>query len=395
MLVQKAPTSLVPKCGACGLFKQCNSPKIEPLGRGRRKILIVAEGPGEDEDKQGKWLQGNSSRVLVDMLRQLKIDVERDCVFTSAIICHPKGGKIEHSQVEYCRPNLVKVIEDYKPEIIVPLGGAAVVSVLGHVYKEHDIGGIARWAGWRIPCQKINTWICPTYHPSYLLRAKHPVADKLFFRHLQAMSKLEGRPWKEVPNYKSQIKVVLDVDKAARLIREMTARGGWAAFDYEANMLRPDSDDFQIVCCSICWRGKLTIAFPWYGEAVVAMKEFLRAKSIKKIASNLKYEERATKAEFGFGVKEWGWDTMIGAHVIDNRPTTTSIKFQSFIHLGTEAYDEHISPYLKAKKGKKENRVKSEIDMTQLLTYCGLDSLLEYKVAVIQRSILGLDMKED
>jgi len=102
-----------------------------------------------------------------------------------------------------------------------------------------------------------------------------------------------------------------------------------------------------------------------------------------KIASNLKVEDRWTRAKLGHRVRNWYWDTMIAAHVLDNTPGITSIKFQAFVHLGQGDYDSHIKPFLKARKESKFNRI-HELDLNDLLLYGGLDSYLEYWVAMKQ-----------
>jgi len=48
------PSSLLPKCGSCGLFKTCESPKMEPYGQGRSRVLVVGEAPGQTEDEEGR-----------------------------------------------------------------------------------------------------------------------------------------------------------------------------------------------------------------------------------------------------------------------------------------------------------------------------------------------------
>ena len=386
---QKAPLYKVARCGLCQLYKTCKSPKMPVSGRGKKKILILGEAPGANEDEQGKPFVGKAGLLLSNTLQRLGIDMRRDCWITNALICRPEGNATPtDKQIAYCRPNVTKAIQELNPEIIIPLGAVAVKSLIAPLWKE-SVGNITRWLGWRIPNQKLNAWICPNYHPSYINRLEKtnqgPVALNLFEQFLESAierTKL-GRPWLETPNYSTQVERIFDEEKAARIIHKMIEKGGRAAFDYETNMLKPDSKEAKIICCSICYEGRKTIAFPWLGSAITAMGEFLRSERVEKIASNLKFEERWTRKEFGHGVKRWSWDTMLGAHWLDNRRGITSIKFQAFILLGMEDYNHHIEKYLHAKGGNKSNKI-DEIEMSELLQYCALDSLLEYIVADIQ-----------
>lgn len=388
----KAPQSMVPKCGACGLWKTCQSPKMVPDGGGWKKILVVAEAPGSEEDKQGIQLVGNSGKHLEQVFRKLGINMRRDCWLTNALICRPPDNKInDQKMVDYCRPNLFKTLEALKPHTIVLLGGTAVESFMGRVWKE-DVGGITRWVGWNIPCREPNAWVIPTYHPSYLLREKNAVLDRFFEQHLSLAVANKGRPWQAIPDERKAVEIIYNPAKAAKYIRHIINEGGTAAFDYETNMLKPDSDKGEILSCSICWEGEFTIAYPWHGEAITATKEFLQS-GVRKVASNLKFEERWSRDKLGVRVKNWDWCTMTAAHVLDNRSDISSIKFQSFVRLGHPPYDEHIKPFLKAKEegGNNANRARQEVNLEQLLIYNGLDSILEYKVAPLQKKEMGWD----
>ncbi|NIS13859.1 MAG: hypothetical protein GWN12_18870 [Thermoplasmata archaeon] len=75
---------------------------------------------------------------------------------------------------------------------------------------------------------------------------------------------------------------------------------------------------------------------------------------------------------------------MQAAHILDNRRGITSIKFQAFVLLGIGEYNARVEQYLESETANSLNRI-AEIDTRDLLLYNGLDSLLEYKVAEIQK----------
>ncbi len=391
--ISKEPVSRVPKCGACGIYKLCKSPKMPYRGKGGRKILIVGEAPGEEEDNRGIQFIGKTGKLLEETLRKFGIDMRRDCWLTNSLICRPPGNATPtDAQIGYCRPNLIKTIEELQPDIIIPLGGAAVSSLIGWVWKE-DVGPVGRWVGWKIPLQKLNSWVCPAWHPSYIARSDHkgranPVAKVIWEHHLSEIAKLEGKPWKTVPQYKKMVEVIYKPKIAAQTIRAFIEYGGFAAFDFETNMIKPDWSDAEIVTASICWNGERTIAFPWVGEAIDAFKEFLSSK-LRKIASNKKFEDRWARRVIGVPVKNWFWDTMNNGHIQDNRRDITSIKFQGFVCIGAESHNDHIKDHLRAEKGHRSNYLLRKIDLEHLLVYNGLDSLYEYDTCVVQRKKLG------
>lgn len=384
---------LIARCGQCGLFKTCNSPKMPLAGEGRRKILVIGESPGKSEDEQGKPFIGRSGQLLQEKLRVYGADLYRDCWITNSIICHPPGDNFKTEEwVVHCRPNVVKAIKDTNPETIILLGGKAIKSVLGWLWKE-DTEGAYRWAGFRIPCQRLNAWICPNWHPSYLFkrqgdREDNPVLEMLFDRYLAAALALRGRPWQTVPDYRKQVEVVLDPSAAGNVLRQMVRRGGRVAWDLETTGLKPDNPDIQIYSCAVCWEGKKTIAYPWHGDAVTATRELLASERVKKIGWNAKFEERHVLAKLGMPVINWLWDGMLAQHTMDNRQGTAGLKFQAFVRLGQEEYDGNVKQYLASSGTNVPNRIR-DANLQQVLLYNSLDALLEFLIAEQQMREMG------
>lgn len=397
--VVKSPTLEIPRCGACKLERNCESPKIEVVGEGRKKILIVGDAPGKEEDRQGVHFIGQPGEYLRDALVDLNIDVERDCWLTNSIICRPHTAQDKNrvptdKEIEYCRPNLFNSINKLDPNVIILLGPVAVNSLIGGVWKEEAGEAIGKWVGWNIPLHKPNAWICPTWHPTHIIKnSDDGVLAKFFKEHLFNAVSLKNKPWpKGPPDYKSKVKVIINPEEAAEEIRAIIRKKPrLAAFDYETSTLKPEGAKARVVCCSIS-DGKTTISYPWHGVTRLATQEFIKDKDIGKCASNLKFESRWTMKEFGHKVVNWKWCTVLGGHTLDNRSGVCGLKFQSFVLLGQGAYDTHISPYLKSVKPgcNEENRTK-EVGLRELLLYCGMDSLLEIEVAKKQMNRIGID----
>ena len=118
-------------------------------------------------------------------------------------------------------------------------------------------------------------------------------------------------------------------------------------------------------------------------EAVTAMAGLLFGDA-RKIGANIKFEDRWVRRMFGRPVRRWVWDTMQAAHVLDNRPGITSLKFQAFVRLGQGDYDSVVSPFLKADGGNQRNRIR-EADLDKLLLYNGMDAVCTWEVAKQQR----------
>jgi DNA polymerase len=387
-----SPENRSSSCGVCGLYKAARTPKMELTGEGKKKILFVAEAPGADEDRKGVQLIGECGQLLRRFLGGLNFDLDEDAWKTNAVICRPPHNETPNDEkIDCCRPNLFQTIRKLDPNAIVILGATPLKSIIGHVWKENP-GSISQWAGNVIPCQNPNAWIIPTYHPSYILRMRkfpdkpgNRPLEYWFRQHLKAAIEIAktGKPWETIIPYEKEVEVITGDKEAAEIIDGLTESGRYAAFDYETNCLKPELPKAKIVSCSICFDGKKTIAYPWYGKAVEATKRFLNS-PIRKIAANLKFEDRWSRKIAGTEVMNWWWDTMINSHIINNKEGTTGLKFQAFAFLGCPPYADHIKPYLEPPKGTPYNRI-DELDIYELLKYNGLDSLHEYRLAFIQK----------
>lgn len=372
-----------PQCGSCGWYKKCLHPKLKPTGKGRKKILLVGEAPGEEEDRLKKHFLGHAGKTLKRVLRKYGVDIDNDCWRTNAVICRrPKDEAPDDKVIGFCRPNLLKTIKKLKPNVIILLGKTAIKSLIPVISKS-DCDIVDRWAGYYIPCRKPNAWIIATFHPSHVLKENNPVVTRIFQTHLkEAVKRSKKKPWEVVPDYKSQIEIIMNPAQAAKELKFIHSFGGPIAFDYEANCLKPYIPGAKIITCSVCCDDTYAIAYPWKNEAIEATSLLLKS-SLPKIAANLKFENTWTNVILKHRVKNWLWDTMIAAHVLNNSSKITGLTFQSFALLGMENYESHIKPFLKQIGKNKLNRI-HEIDLKDLLLYNGLDSLMEFQIAQIQ-----------
>jgi uracil-DNA glycosylase family 4 len=389
---KRSPLTLIPQCSICKLHLQCSSPKMPVVGKGREEILVIGEAPGADEDQQNRPFVGKTGQLLQSTLRGFGIDLFTDCWVTNALRCRPsKTNQIKDlKSIEYCRPYAIQAIRELKPRTIILLGAVPVESVIGWLWKE-DTGGIKVWAGWQIPCQRLNAWIHPTFHPSFIAREDNKgsnVPTMYFEKHLEAAVSKNKRPYKEVPDYKKQVKVILDPDEAAAQLVGFVKKGNPVAFDLETDRLKPDHKQSSIVSCAVS-DGETTVSYPWHGKAV-EMSKVLFQSELPKYGWNCKFESRWIKRVLGCWVRNWQWDGMLTAHAIDSRKRTKSLKFQAFVHLGQEDYDSSIKPYLQSDNSNTSNRIR-EANLSSVLLYNGMDALLTWLLAKKQMKMIGVE----
>ena len=374
-------------CGKCGLWQNCHSPRLARSGLGKRNILSVTDYPTPEDDKQGVYFQDEAGDFLSDSLKNLGFDLD-DASITAAIICSPKG-KLKSGHASFCQPNLNKILEKEKPSVIVTFGDIALSSVLDGVW-EKNIGALSRWTGYQIPLAQRDAWLCPMEHPrDALLKRETPFGTSSFQLHLSKALRclFVKQNALSFDDLKAEVEIVKDTEDAKTILKALAKEEGYLAFDYETTGLKPDADKQKIVSVSFCFNNRMTVAFKMNEDLKEPLSQVLKNPKLKKIASNLKFEERWTRAKLGHGVVGWYWDTMLAAHLIDNRPHITSIKFQAFVLLGVADYSSHMEEFLRPIGDSDYNRIE-EMNEEDLLLYNGLDSLLEYKVMKKQKEIV-------
>lgn len=126
------------------------------------RIVFVGEGPGYEEDQQGRPFVGKAGKLLDKMLRALG-QTRQDVYICNVVKCRPPNNRTPNNdEVEVCMPFLIRQIETIRPRVICALGACAAQNLLGMSKPISQLRGkIHHWRG--IP-------LVPTFHPAYLLR---------------------------------------------------------------------------------------------------------------------------------------------------------------------------------------------------------------------------------
>jgi len=149
----------------CTLCKLCRSRKTVVFGSGnpKAKLVVIGEGPGEEEDKQGKPFVGRAGQLLTKMLASVGFDREHDCYICNVVKCHPERNRNpEPDEVAACNPFLMAQLDAVQPAVILALGNFAAQTLLG------TKDGITRLRG--RPYLYRDIVLVPTFHPAFLLR---------------------------------------------------------------------------------------------------------------------------------------------------------------------------------------------------------------------------------
>ncbi|MGO9015527.1 MAG: uracil-DNA glycosylase [Dissulfurispiraceae bacterium] len=162
----KSLRGLIGDCTRCKLSKG-RTKIVFGEGNANTRIMFIGEGPGKEEDIQGRPFVGDAGQLLTRLIE--KMGLKREDVYIANIVkCRPPMNRDpQEDEIATCFPFLEKQIEIIAPRVIVSLGKIAAYVLLGisgpitKFFITRIRGSFSEYKG--IP-------VMPTFHPAYLLR---------------------------------------------------------------------------------------------------------------------------------------------------------------------------------------------------------------------------------
>lgn len=174
-----------------GFLQACNSCKECPLHASRSQVvvyrgalsaplMIIGEGPGREEDKQGKPFVGRSGRLLDYALSALEIPEEKFHI-GNIVKCRPPENRApSEEEAKACRRLLNAQFHLVSPRVVLLAGATAAHYFTG--IKEPISKMRGKWI------ESKGIYVMPTFHPAYILRNMSK-RDELFADVLAARDK--------------------------------------------------------------------------------------------------------------------------------------------------------------------------------------------------------------
>jgi uracil-DNA glycosylase len=155
---------LICDCKKCRLHQGRNK-FVFGTGNPDSDVLVIGEGPGAEEDKQGLPFVGRAGKLLTDMLKAIKF--EREEVYIGNIVkCRPPENRTPmQDEMDTCLPYLKKQVELIKPKLILCLG---LTAAKGLLKKKESLGQLRKNV-----FEYEGAKVIVSYHPAALLRNPH------------------------------------------------------------------------------------------------------------------------------------------------------------------------------------------------------------------------------
>ena len=157
----------VRRCCKCGLGSSRTN-AVPGEGNPAARIVFVGEGPGADEDAQGRPFVGRAGQLLDRIITAMGLN-RSDVYICNVLKCRPPDNRDpKPEEIISCLPYLQRQIEMINPEIIVALGAHAARALLDNNKSIGQLRGIFHEY---YPCLgKAPIKLMATFHPAYLLR---------------------------------------------------------------------------------------------------------------------------------------------------------------------------------------------------------------------------------
>jgi DNA polymerase len=148
------------------------------------KLMFIGEGPGAEEDAQGRPFVGRAGALLTRIIEAMGL--KREEVYIGNVVkCRPPGNRVpDPDEIASCLPYLEKQIEAIGPEIICTLGNVATQTVTG------ERRGISQVRGKTYTYRSAR--VVPTFHPAACLR--NPDCKKLVWEDIKIVMKYLNLP---------------------------------------------------------------------------------------------------------------------------------------------------------------------------------------------------------
>ena len=149
------------------------------------KIMLIGEGPGQNEDETGKPFVGKAGKFLDKILESQNISREKNIYICNIVKCRPPKNRIPtNEEMTACKVYLDAQIQLMRPKIIILCGSTAVKAMLGIK------SGITKIRGQWLE-GPFGAKMMPLLHPSYLLRNQSKAIDSPQWLTLQDIQEIK------------------------------------------------------------------------------------------------------------------------------------------------------------------------------------------------------------
>ncbi len=153
-------------CRRCSL---CDGRQHVVVDRGNpdASLVVIGEGPGEQEDLQGKAFVGRAGKLLDSIMESIGLSTQQDMLILNVIKCRPPENRVPKAdEAAACIPYLHKQLDLVRPRMIALLGATSLKHMDGSRKNFSMSDEVGRF--FKLPSYPDAEFVV-LYHPAALL----------------------------------------------------------------------------------------------------------------------------------------------------------------------------------------------------------------------------------
>lgn len=418
-LFSKAKTemSYTSGCSRCGAYLKCTHGRLDAVV-GSNDILLILPPPNKAEDVTGRCGVGEEYTWLKEQFADVGLDFNA-CSRINVVGCKTDNPKA----LEICRQRIDTFVRTCKPKLVIAFGTETLSSTVGREWTR-SLGDIEKWHSFTIPFRYWNdgTWLVHVESPKEIIYAENfyknekwksatTFTEKALAVQRSSYYRMHARVLKEglrdayrksresiptrpentvIPHVLDEESALIFLEKNYQYLKNNP--DAILTFDLETNMIKAYNNNARVYSIAVLADKSLgSAAF----RCTPATKDaFIKLFTLKpKVnGANVKFDFVWNAVKLGMNPADFKihFDTVLMAHLLDNRDGITSLKFNTYRFFGI-TYESEAHKYLESDGGcNTENRIFEAPEYT-ILYYNALDVIYTDAVMMEQEKLWLLE----
>lgn len=362
------------------------------------EIAFYGEAPGHEEDRIGVPFIGKSGRLFDEILAKVGLHRE-DVIISNVVRCVPTDWSTSQlrppgqDEVDACRIHTERELSQCHPKVIVALGAVAAKALTGNKRSISKIRGIPHM----VEIVGESRTIVPTFHPAHALRSggvSGAVASQIegdIRRALALIHPVAGGTYR-----------IVDSDNFGKFLREANSWDAFA-FDIETDGLDPFRSQILGVSFSgkagegwyyplLVWNEGIGELVPYEGVSIDAYAlQAILSNDARKTAHNGKFDVLRLKTLLGIEVRNWTFDSMLAAHLLDENRRNYSLEDLSGRYPDLVGYKTKVKQMFGTGDKREAAGKFARLSLAEIGEYSGKDSDATFRLSCDLRAELDAE----
>lgn len=352
------------------LAKRKDCLPLPVLGPHQYDLMVIGDGPAQDDDNAGMIFQDNPGKMVIDFLQKAGADLSRTWM-TKITRCRPRvaKGKLRKpsvSEITTCRDAyLLEEIKLIQPKVVICIGTTAMKAFnglkgVGQLNTIHGRIFEEKFAGWEdSPTFKV----IPTINPAvFFFKPNDKLKARVGNDYRRAVQVVNGETPTEY--FIPEGWHLIDSEEKLEWLAQQIEAAGYMGWDTESPHLKYMKCPIMSFSFAWGWEPNQCAVLPIYmhdpdapkeqefhlkpafgllnPDAVTRfLKRIMENPMLHKAAHNYKYDFNVLRKHYGIKVAGVLYDTMVLAHLLDeNQPV--GLDFLCDLEFAWGDYSQHV-----------------------------------------------------